>query len=129
MDKPVFNHTAHKELWNWLAKHPTKNKRAWPGWKNNGGEYDKPINLCFACDSADKDKTYGCPVCDSCPLVWPFGCCQNLPRSWPGLLPFPISRRELYAKWNGTSINSHRTRTKLALQIANLPVREGVKCI
>ena len=26
-----FDHARHKELWDWLSKHPYKSKQEWPG--------------------------------------------------------------------------------------------------
>ena len=104
----IFNHTAHKELWNYLAENPTKWKEDWPGWKINGGEYSKVDSHCFACEFTI------CGTCYDCPLIWPSGCCTN----YSGL----------YKKWVEEDINL-KERTSLALQIANLPVKEGVETI
>lgn len=104
----VFNRTAHKELWNYLAENPTKWKRDWPGWEENGGEYNKVPSYCFAC-AFNTDN-----ACYNCPLIWPSGCCTD----YGGL----------YKKWAKESI-SLEERTSLALQIANLPVRNGIRTI
>ena len=37
MSEKVFNHTAHKELWNWLSINTDQVKANWPGWSYNGG--------------------------------------------------------------------------------------------
>lgn len=112
MTEQVFNHTAHKALWNWLAKHPTKTKLDWPGWEWNGGKSKYALYFCFACEYSYKI----CGGCFHCPLDWenPISC------GYDG---------GLFFKWKNVSKNSHRTRKRLALQIANLPVRKGVKCI
>lgn len=34
-----FNHTGHRELYNWWSDNPEKDKRDWPGCVNNGGDY------------------------------------------------------------------------------------------
>lgn len=66
----VFNQTLHKELWNWLAKYPWKNKKDWPGWERfSKQDYElcEKNHFCFACISADADPRR---VCDACPLDW-----------------------------------------------------------
>lgn len=104
----IFNHTAHKELWNYLAENPTKWKEDWPGWKINGGEYSSVCHHCFACEFTIDS------ICYDCPLIWPNGCCTGY--------------YGLYEKWAKEGI-SLEERISLALKIANLPVRSGVKTI
>ena len=41
MNKKIFNHTGHKELWNWLANNPTMEKTDWEDWSYNGGKYEE----------------------------------------------------------------------------------------
>lgn len=110
-----FNHTAHKELWDWLAQNPDKEKDDWPGWKCNGGEYELVDVYCFACEyvsniEEDFDCCYG-----YCPLVWPndIYCDEN-------------SNESLYAAWRNETYL--KKRSELARQIRDLPVREGVEC-
>ena len=109
----VFNHTAHKALWNWLSKpeNAMKIKEDWPEWKFNGGNVGVVFNLCFACEYAQELSDYN--ACRHCPLIWP----NNNPcREFRGL----------YAQW----CEEHPIkRTKLAAQIRDLPVKQGVKCI
>ncbi len=100
----VFNHTAHKELWNYLAENPTKQKEDWPEWKVNGGKYSRVDGNCFACEFTIDDTCYDCP------LIWPIDFCAS------------------YKKWAEEGI-SLEERTSLALQIANLPVKEGIETI
>ena len=64
-----FNHQGHRELWDWLSKHPGKLKSEWPGWDRNYGPYPDNGNECFACDA--------CSDCSGCPLVWPNGHCYE----------------------------------------------------
>ena len=104
----IFNHTAHKELWSYLAENPTKQKEDWPEWKVNGGKYSSVDGNCFACEFTT-DST-----CCDCPLIWPGGWCAGC--YW------------LYKKWAEEDI-SLKERTSLALQIANLPVKKGIKTI
>lgn len=76
-----FNHTAHKELWDWLAKNPDRDTRDWPRWRKNGGEYQTPISHCFACeyDEEEGGEAGNIFACESCPLEWPQGklCCND----------------------------------------------------
>ena len=104
----IFNHTAHKELWNYLAENPTKHKKDWPGWEINGGEYSEVVGHCFACEFTIA------VICYNCPLIWPSGCCTGY--------------NGLYSEWAKEGI-SLEERTSLALKIANLPVRNGVETI
>lgn len=110
-----FNLTAHKELWNWLADNPNKGKINWPGWKRNGGIYDA-MGSCFACEYDKQCGTSFFDSCEKCPIVWGGIDCQNLNSpyfQWVTLLNIP---------------SNYKRRSKLARQIANLPVREGVEC-
>ena len=104
----IFNHTAHKELWNYLAENPTKQKEDWPGWEVNGGKYNKINSHCFACEFI-----VGSTCCD-CPLIWPSKQC--------------IGIYGLYQRWVEQDI-SLEERTSFALKIANLPVRKGIETI
>lgn len=62
---------GHVALWEWLAETGGDDKRAWPGWVFNGGEYEVEFMLCFAC-SADIDA--GCNIC---PIAWTGGACHH----------------------------------------------------
>jgi hypothetical protein len=46
------------ELWTWLANHPMRNKRDWPGW---GVEY--ALNDCFFCEYSTSLGTNECSNC------------------------------------------------------------------
>lgn len=106
-----FNHTGHKELWDWLAEHPNKEKFDWPEWLANGGCYTNPGAFCFACGYANKK---GRVCCGNCPLVWPNDekCSSD--------------SASLYAQW-GNEVYWEK-RSELARQIRDLPVWEGVEC-
>lgn len=125
-----FNHTAHKEMWTWLAENPEKEKDDWPGWESNGGEYPFAAFWCFACqyalskvkkDSEDSwlDEDDAQDRCVRCGLYWPDNISQNY--------FFCQGNRGLYTKWCGEK--DFDTRAVLALQIANLPVKDGVETI
>jgi len=115
---PVFNHTAHKALWNWIADNTKEgswpNKLSWPGWEGNGGKYARNKNTCFACEYTLSLE--GKPYCPRCPLVWPDldGCLTT-----QGI--------GLYDLWE--CADSTEIRQYISLRIANLPVKDGVECI
>ena len=114
MAEKVFFHTAHKALWNWLSKrtnHKTR-KRQWPGWDFNGGNVKKTDYDCLACEYVDKVTPLD-PCCGKCPIIWP----DNSLCGDDG---------NIFDDW----FFSHSTekRAKLAAQIRDLPVREGVVC-
>ena len=116
----VFNHTAHKALWNWLSKNPDKEKIEWPGWEWNGGKYDDSIrNGCFAC-MYTFNPYEGNINCHKCPVIWPdnIRCNYCNEEGYVGL----------YIKYMEENLDFPR-RSELAAQIRDLPVREGVKCI
>lgn len=113
-----FNHTAHKELWDWLAKNPEKGKADWPGW-----EFYCDSRLyywCFACEYARNEATgkginptFGIK-CQYCPLIWNDDDDE-------------ICMDGLFDDWDAEK--DLQKRTKLAEQIRDLSVREGVECI
>ena len=106
-----FNHTAHKEMWIWLSENPNAPKVRWPGWSRNGGKYDDQLMDCFACDSCYFS-------CHNCPLVWPEDL-EEKRECW--------DEGGLFDNWNIS--RDCPTRVRLALQIANLPVKDGVETI
>lgn len=109
-----FNHTGHKELWDWLVQNPDKEKFEWTGWEKNGGKYQIPSWHCFACEYDEEyGEEEGLYDCDGCPLVWPDVKCA-------------IGYDSLYQKWDGET--DLKKRSELACQIRDLPVREGVEC-
>lgn len=103
-----FNHTAHKGVWVWLSENPNKKKGDWPGWDKNGGDFfeEEIYAECFACQYTEELNVQ----CNNCPLAWPTEVCLD---------------GGLFELWNET-INL-KEKSLLALQIANLPVREGVE--
>lgn len=80
---------AHRELWDWLANNPGREKDEWPGWEDDpvsgcgryGGE-DIPF-FCFMCAWNDK---YG-SGCASCALTKKYGqpCYVDSPQTGPGI--------------------------------------------
>lgn len=74
-----FNHTAHKKLWGWLAKHPDKEQADWPGW--------------FACEYIFQKNT----SCFWCPLKWPDGGdCGEVSNLW--MRAKTLTDRQRYAE-------------------------------
>lgn len=116
MNKPAFNHTAHRELWEWLAEHPFESKYGWPGWEHHA----IPAFACFACQYTIDAKGTGLMDCTLCPLDW-----GNEARRC--VLPDSDDAGP-YGTWE-ESLGKISTRKELALHIANLPVREGVEVI
>lgn len=105
-----FNHTAHKELWDWLAKNPEKGKREWSGWIENRGGYYAALH-CFACDYAEDERTGD--RCEACPLIW-----DNFDN---------ICYLGIFGAWEDEK--NLQKRTKWAEKIRDLPVKEGVERI
>ena len=100
-----FNHSAHIELWTWLADNSNANKRDWPGWSFNGGSHFPNEAYCFACEA--------CVGCEDCPINWPGGGCQKFNS------PFNIWR---HAKARG----DHWTAYSAAVIISRLPLRTDI---
>lgn len=116
MDK-VFMHKEHREMWLWLADNPSKEKEDWPGLKTRYAR-----NECFACEyslvehaGVEGYESFYYVDCDICPFVWPENDFGNCVCDDDG---------GLWCKWFHAKNN--RQRKKLALQIANLPVKPGV---
>ena len=112
----IFDYTGHKELWNWLAENPGKDKHEWPGWKayHNGRFVE---SCCYACvyDTV-KGAEEGC-----------LDCCKYCPLEWPGNLACG-EKHSLYEEWgNANAENYYETASNLARKIANLPVKAGVE--
>ena len=85
----------HRELWDWLYKHPSKDKEDWPEWARNYG-YSSVRNLCFLCDYKG--------IC--CPVSWvKTDTCQG--------------KGSYYFSWS--SAKTLKTRKKYAKLIRDLP--------
>ena len=113
MDNKVFQHSLHRELWQWLADNPGMQKDDWPRWEINGGNVIFAYNDCFACNYASTENSlvlYRDIDCDSCPLGWTKEyCCDEGAE---------------FDQWDFTLDPQERTR--LALLIKDLPVKDGV---
>lgn len=79
------NKATHEALWNWLAKHPDRNKHAWPGHETIGKLIDRGIlkmshpdhllrHYCVACQEAleivEKNGLNPFSYCTVCPVVF-----------------------------------------------------------
>jgi len=122
---PVFNHTAHKDMWNWIAdnfdRYTLVSKEEWPGWEGR----DREPFSCFACgyDQNRRDD------CSFCPLKWPeipelsdmyvMPCVRSLYGRW----------EELFERWSELSSEEVAQAQEISRQIANLPVNPWVECI
>lgn len=98
----------HREMWNWLAENPDKEKMHWPGWKNN----KRVSNNCFLCGYSD--ATGHRDVCN-CPLDWlrTKFCMERDPK---------LSYYLLYDE--ATTL---KDRAKYAKIIANLPEKDNMQ--
>jgi len=111
VEEEVFQHTLHKELWQWLADNPDKEKNEWPRWSSNGGDIGYVTARCFACNYNSD--------CVDCPLVWP-----DYPDNEGDICGKDGS---LFDRWLFTTGSSEGDkRSRLAEQIRDLPVKEGV---
>lgn len=57
----------HRELWNWLAKHPLKSKTDWPKWGEVKKKYGYIRYHCFMCEIARRNGNIDC---SECPIDW-----------------------------------------------------------
>ena len=58
----------HREHWDWIYRHPTKEKEDWPRFKHNGGDIPRPLNDCFLCEYVlDELNRISCSLC---PIEW-----------------------------------------------------------
>lgn len=106
MNNKVFQRNRHRQLWQWLADNPEKDKEDWVRWEFNGGDVGNVSSRCFACDYA-----CGCGTGKGCPLEWSLGSCIENDESE-------------YDLWRDSE--NLQERTRLALLIKELPVRDGV---
>lgn len=102
-------HELHKELWNWLSKHPAKHKEVWPKWEYNGGRIKEVAFDCFACEVAFIFSRSKETHCKYCLLEWPEKKCQIQEEG---------ALYDLWLEANGEE------RSRLAKEIANLPLNK-----
>ena len=90
----------HRELWDWLYHHPSKQKWEWSEWKNNGGNFPSVESDCFLCEYELTRSN-----CKNCLLLWPLDHCFNLGDG-------------LFGRWEDA--RSPKTRKKYAKLIRDL---------
>ena len=93
------------ELWDWLAKNPSKTEGDWPKWKLNGGSIHEMQHDCSCCeyDLRHGGSGYSAGGCQHCPLrdYWPHGSCEPEFGSSPwfdwieATTPMPIIEKEI----------------------------------
>jgi len=105
MSNKVFQHSLHRELWQWLSDNPEKDKYQWIQWRSNDGTVEDIPGDCFACN-------YG-NGCRECPLEHTHVELRCLGGT--------------YERWEQNEGNPQE-RTRLALVIRDLPVKDGVVC-
>ena len=115
MEHEAFNHTAHKALWDWLARNPTAEKREWPMWSMYDDAYT--WSRCFACKYAL--GAAGLCHCEHCPLQWP------ITDSALDAEDEDPCTSYLYMAW--FNANTAIERTNLALRIRDLPICSHVQ--
>ena len=92
----------HRELWDWLYRHPSEPKWKWPRW----GNFLEILNDCFPCE-------YTGQKCSECPLQWPKAKDTFI----------PCGHGSIYYEWANS--NNSRTRKKYAKMLRDLPERSG----
>lgn len=124
MGEPIFDLTNHRALWTWLSENPDKDKDNWPEWAFNGGEITRVQEAdCFCCKYMNEKTLHSFPRnCNFCPLIWP----ENLAGD-----KVCDDAEGLWAEWDSLGYEigevSLKLRSELAKEIANLPVKDGIK--
>lgn len=114
--EPIFRHDLHIDLWDWLAKNPSKRK-------NDAPEYlhGESVNNCHACDY-NYYTDGGDLICNACPF-------RN---QWGGMYDGvhcrdrggPYNQWDDSFDWGKVSTKTLVMRSKLARQIRDLPLRK-----
>ena len=114
MNKPPTRHELHKDLWNWLAENPSKQKYDWPKWPIYTNQ---ARSNCFACREAQirhDEISLTEAYCLSCPITWgnSMNSCTD-----PG---------SPYSAWCDEDADNGdlTSRAEYAKQVANLPWKE-----
>ncbi len=122
MKEPVFNHTAHRQLWYWIAglkASPDGCAESPNEFWLQANKHEPMRNHCFACQYAlEKSESSRCKcICEHCPLDW-------------GTHNYCLhpSGNTLYHKRTKAKVFSAEWR-ELSMAIATLPVKDGVKVI
>ena len=81
------------DLWTWLADTGSMHKWEWPGWKDNGGQYEHAIGYCFLCEYSERQiKRNNTTTCEACSYYQRYGYCSQFSETSP------------YHKWASTII-------------------------
>ena len=121
-----FPLSLHKKLYSWILEDPSRRKKYWPHWKENGGNLEKPHHsaYCFACGFAieymNKELGYADDKlkCSYCPFeVNPNDSCLN------GLY-------NKYKELKNNITEDNLIELKNVINgIINYPVKKNIKCI
>lgn len=106
----IFDRTNHRKLWMWLKDHPEAKREEWHGWKTVEANSETLRYHCFACGV--------CYLCEDCPLEWPINV---------NGLHYCDQHDGLLINWEHSKDPEERSR--LAQQIAELPVKPGITCV
>jgi len=113
---PYIAYYFHKKIWLWCAGNPEKKEKEWPMWEKNGGIIPQLIAAHPACEFKVAQSNAFISTCDKyCLVDWPGGRCTDLPNGIMGL----------GERWR--TAEQKKERSRLARQIANLPMRDRYK--
>ena len=119
--------TAHRRLWDWLAKNPMKGKEDWPGWKYNGGTYEYVICYCFMCELAYAYRRHFKLVssrCAYCLLDWGVARCEEKGSAYSDYVLSGVKLMRLYTSLNISGDDNLSRLTPEQLQEWELAVRD-----
>lgn len=137
-ETPVFSHTLHKQMWEWISENPRRQEKDFIS-SCNISRYRRQALLAngcsFACEYARTlvaDAPMGSDLCRFCPLVCEDGgdwCLGGLVSKWSELREvrqYVIRKKDAWERLEAVQRFVEEKMRDVALQIANLPVREGV---
>ena len=111
-----------RDLWDWLAENPGKEKFQWPGWETRQSQTSECP--CCGFDDIERQKNHK-PHCYNCPLKRRWG------KPAPGDTHFLACNRETspFFQWKlGLFGNNHEKMAKAAKKLANL-ARKALKAL
>lgn len=141
----VFNHTGHKNLWNWIAEHPTHDETDYfdaikltnelrPKWNHYGCEFVEHIVELIPLRSFH-NGFFTTRCADICPLDWGVG------ENGQNLLCCGRYNKTLYNEWSNLNLKFHQQKNtrdlrtligqieKAARAIANLGLKRNLPYI
>lgn len=124
MSKTIFYHTLHKQMWDYLANNPDKEKHNFVEMLPKEEAIKFGSSQCTACEYSIKEAmrldNYS-KKCINCPFEYPtedWGCLNGLYEEY----------MKANLKYRETGDEYFRTRTiELATKIRDMPVKRGVK--